>query len=238
MIKDSTKAQIKYYDDLWTKRLRMNYLQLRRSIKIFQYVSRIMHGNKRIKVLDLGCGDGRFTAFLGEFVTTDAIELSEEAVKIAQQKHPYVNFFQGSALEYPFDKGAYDVVISQEVVEHIEDQAAYLKVCYEVLKPGGYLIMTTPNKKVFDHMAGGNWSQQPVEKILTPKQFRQLVSHNFRILAYDSIILDFGTLGYFKFINHRWVIGGFNVLGLKWLRTFVWSKLGFGMHQCILAKKL
>ena len=75
------KEHIVYYDVLWSKRLKMNYLQLRRSIKIFQYVSKIMYSNKKIKVLDLGCGDGRFTSFLGEFVDTDAIELSEEAIK-------------------------------------------------------------------------------------------------------------------------------------------------------------
>ncbi len=238
MTKESTKEQIKYYDDLWSKRLRMNYLQLRRSIKICQYISRIMHGNKRIKVLDLGCGDGRFTAFLGEFVTTDAIELSEEAVLIAKQKHPHVNFFQGSALDYNFDKGAYDVVISQEVIEHIEDQEAYLKVCYEVLKPGGYVIMTTPNKKVFDHMKGGNWSHQPVEKIMDPKQFKRSIAAYFKIQRYDSIIMNFGQLGYFKWINHRLVIGGCNTLGLRDIREFVLSKYGFGMHQCVLAKKV
>ena len=151
--------------------------------------------------------------------------------------HPHVNFFQGSALDYPFQKGAYDVVISQEVVEHIEDQEAYITVCHEVLKPGGYLIMTTPNKKVFDHMEGGNWSDQPVEQILSPKAFKRLVSNYFKILTYDSIILDFGNLGYFKWINPRLVIGGFNALGLKGLRAFIYSKCGFGMHQCILAKK-
>ncbi|GAA3571772.1 class I SAM-dependent methyltransferase [Snuella lapsa] len=237
MSKKSSREQIAYYDALWSKRLRMNYLQMRRSIKILQYLSRIMHGNKQVRVLDLGCGDGRFTAFVGEFVTTDAIELSEEAVKIAQQQHPHVRFFQGSALEYPFEKGYYDVVISQEVIEHIEDQDAYLRVCYEVLKPGGYLIMTTPNKKVFDHMEGGNWSDQPIEKIMSPKQFKRLVSSYFRLLKYDSIILDFGKKGYFKWINHRWVIGGCNKLGLWSVREFLMSKFGFGMHQCILGRK-
>ena len=69
----------------------------------------------------------------------------------------------------------YDVVISQEVIEHIEDQEKYLENCFRVLKKGGYLIMTTPNKKVFDHMKDGNWSKQPIEKILTPKSFKNLI---------------------------------------------------------------
>ena len=41
------RDQVKFYDELWSKRLKMNYLQLRRSIKIFQYVSDIMYYNKK-----------------------------------------------------------------------------------------------------------------------------------------------------------------------------------------------
>lgn len=231
-------SQVKYYDNLWSKRLKMNYLQLRRSLKILQYISGIMSHNKKIKVLDLGCGDGRFTSFLGEFVDTDAIELSEEAIKTAKEKHPHVNFFHGSALEFNFNPEKYDVVISQEVIEHIEDQNKYMEVCYKVLKKKGYLIMTTPNKKVFDHMEGGNWSQQPIEKIMNPKEFKKLVATHFKIMKYESIIMDFGNLGYFKWLNHRLIVGGCNILGLRKVREFILSKLGFGLHQCILAEKI
>ncbi len=230
--------QIKYYDDLWSKRLKMNYLQLRRSNKIFEYISLIMLRNKNLKVLDLGCGDGRFTSFLGEFSDTDALELSEEAISIAKKKHPHVNFFQGSALDFEFESEKYDVVISQEVIEHIEDQKKYIEVCWKVLKKNGYLIITTPNKKVFDHMKGGNWSKQPIEKIMTPSIFKNLISSTFKIIKYDSIIMDFGKKGYFKMLNHRIVIGGVNKLGLRKVREFLFSKFGFGLHQCILAKKV
>ena len=232
------RDQVKFYDELWSKRLKMNYLQLRRSIKIFQYVSDIMYYNKKIKVLDLGCGDGRFTSFLGEFIDIDAIELSEEAIIEAKKNHPHVNFFQGSALDFNFESEKYDVVISQEVIEHIEDQEKYMDVCYNALKKEGYLIITTPNKKVFNHMKGGNWSNQPVEKILLPKEFKSLVKKKLKIITYDSIIFDFGNMGYFKFINHNYVIGGARKLGVNKLRSFIYSKFGFGLHQCILARKI
>lgn len=234
---DNVLSQVKYYDNLWAQRLKLNYLQFRRAIKIFQYFSDIMHSNKQLKVLDLGCGDGRFTSFLGEFADTDAIELSEKAVETAKKNHPHVNFFQGSALDFEFEVEKYHVVISQEVIEHIEDQEGYMEVCSRVLKKGGYLIMTTPNKKVFDHMKGGNWSDQPIEKIMGPRVFKNLVSNKFKIVSYDSIIMNFGTLGYFKILNHRLVIGGCNTLGLKRFRRYLYSKLGFGLHQCVLAVK-
>ncbi|WP_417558701.1 class I SAM-dependent methyltransferase [Mesoflavibacter zeaxanthinifaciens] len=229
--------QSEFYDDLWSKRKQMNSLKLRRAIKILDYfvVPKKVFQNPRI--LDLGCGDGRFTAFLGEFGDTDALELSAEAVRIANSKHPHVNYFQGDATGYPFESNTYHVVLSQEVIEHIEDQEAYLNVCYHVLKKGGYLIITTPNKKVFDHMKGGNWSHQPIENILSPAQFKNLVKTKFEIISYDSIIFNFGRLGYFKIVNSRLMIGTANRLGLKQVREHVLSKWGFGIHQCILAIK-
>lgn len=229
--------QVKYYDKLWSQRLQLNSLQLRRAVKVLEYFIDIKRHLKKPRVIELGCGDGRFTSFMGEFADTDAIELSEEAVKMAQKNHLHVNFFQGSVLDYKFEIEKYDVVISQEVIEHIEDQKKYMQVCADVLKKDGYLIMTTPNKRVFDHMIGGNWSHQPVEKIMSPKDFKVLLSENFKVLTYDSIIMDFGTLGYFKILNHRFFIGFVNKIGLKKLREFILSKLGFGLHQCILAKK-
>lgn len=229
--------QVSYYNTLWAERLQLNSLQLRRAVKVLEYFVDIKRVLNSPRVLDLGCGDGRFTGFLGEFADTDGIELSEDAVKYAQKQHPHVHFFQGSALDYDFDEAMYDVVISQEVIEHIEDQEKYLEICFKVLKKGGYLIITTPNKKVFDHMKGGNWSNQPIEKVLNPKDFKTLISRFFLIKKYDSIIMDFGNLGYFKIINNRLVIGGCKVLGLKPLRAFMLSKCGFGLHQCVLAQK-
>ena len=192
---------------------------------------------KNPRTLDLGCGDGRFTGFLGEFADTDGIELSEEAVKTANSKHPHVSYFQGDATGYDFEPNSYDVVISQEVIEHIENQDDYINVCHKVLKDGGYLIMTTPNKKVFDHMKGGNWSHQPIEKIMTPTQFKKLIKKQFDIISYDSIIFNFGKLGYFKIINNRLLIGAANRFKFKVLREYFLSKFGFGIHQCVLARK-
>ncbi len=232
------KNQIEYYDNLWSQRLPLNSLQLRRAVKVLSYFINIKRILKNPRVLDLGCGDGRFTGFIGEYCEVDGIELSEAAIKEAKKQYPHVNFFQGNALTYPFKDNFYDLVISQEVIEHIEDQKLYLNVCHNVLKRGGYLIMTTPNKTVFDHMKGGNWSHQPVEKLLNPKSFKLLIASKFRIESYDTVIMNFGNLGYFKFINHRYIRGGFKYLGLNWLRDFVLSKLGFGLHQCVLAKKL
>ncbi len=46
---------------------------------------------------------------------------------------------------FPFGDRTFDYVLSREGIEHFEDQAGFLKECARVLKPGGSLIVTTPN---------------------------------------------------------------------------------------------
>lgn len=231
------KDQIKFYDERWTKKSFLNSLKLRRATKILEYFTIVKRKLKLPLTIDLGCGDGRFISFLGEFTPAEGIELSEEAVRVAKEKYPNTIFHQGNVLEFPFKKEHYDLVVSQEVIEHIEDQARYLEVAAAILKKGGYLILTTPNKKVFDHMEGGNWSRQPIEKVVSPADLKKLVAAQFDIITYESIIFNFGNLGYFKWVNHRLFVGGFKKLGLEKLRNGILSKLGFGLHQCLLAQK-
>jgi len=227
-----------YYNELWRKQDKLNSLKLRRAIKILDYFVRVKKEIQVPRSLDLGCGEGRLTSFMGEFSDADGIELSKTAVEIASSHYAHVNYFEGNILEYNFKENYYDVVISQEVIEHIVDQELYLKICNRVLRKGGYLILTTPNKRVLDHMKDGSeWSNQPIENVLTPHQLKRIVSHEFNILDYDSIILNFGKLGRFSFINSRYCIGLFNKLGLKKTRERLLGKFGYGLHQTLLARK-
>lgn len=231
------EEQVKFYDKYWADKKPLNSLKLRRAVKILEYLAVVKRKVKNPLIIDLGCGDGRFTSFVGMFGKTEGLELSEKAVEEASKLYPHVKFMYGSALDHPLPENTYDVVISQEVLEHLEDQEAYLKVCHKILKVNGYLILTTPNKRVFDHLEGGNWSRQPIENILSPTELKKIVSRFFKINDYESIIINFGNLGYFKFLNHRLVIGATRRIGLEKLREYIYGKLGFGIHQCILAQK-
>src|SRR5690606_10800480 len=117
------KQQV-FYDQLWSHNEKLNSLNLRRAVKILSYFVDLKKQFKNPKVIDLGCGEGRFAAFLGEFGYVDALELSTRAVESAKKLYYQANYIQGNALTYDFKGNSYDVVISQEVIEHIEDQIA------------------------------------------------------------------------------------------------------------------
>lgn len=227
-----------FYNDYWKHDKKLNSLVLRRAVSILSYFTLIKRQIPNPKIIDLGCGEGRLTAFLGEFGEAEGLELSSKAVNLANKLYPHVDFQQADILNFTINKNYYDVVISQEVIEHIEDQSAYLEKCCSALKQGGYLILTTPNKKVLDAIEESQaWSNQPIEKVLTPKALKILVEYNFEVIEFNSIIFNFGDKGYFKVINHRYIIGIFNILGLKLFREYILGRVGLGLHLCVFAQK-
>jgi ubiquinone/menaquinone biosynthesis C-methylase UbiE len=99
------------------------------------------------RVLDLGCGQGDLTAVLaaagGDVL---GVEVAQAAVDRARRRHPELQFTLApidGAL--PLDDTSFDIVWASEVIEHVADTATWLSEVRRVLKPGGRLLVTTPN---------------------------------------------------------------------------------------------
>ena len=105
-----------------------------------------------LHVLDAACGEGYGSALLAErAASVVGVDISEEAVTHAQERYTANNLsFQaadGTAL--PFDDDAFDCVVSFETLEHLHDQKGLLTEFRRVLKPGGFLLISTPDKAVY-----------------------------------------------------------------------------------------
>lgn len=92
-------------------------------------------------VLDLPCGSGAFTKRLAEAVyTVTAADLVS---------HPAVpeTLFQAANMNepLPFPDATFDAIVSIEGIEHIERPFDFIRECRRLLRPGGWLILTTPN---------------------------------------------------------------------------------------------
>jgi len=99
------------------------------------------------RVLDLGCGEGAFTAALRDHGAHPVgVDVVDEPLRRARARHPGLAF-QATPLEGPlvFDDGAFDVVWAGEVVEHVVDVAGWLSEVRRVLPSGGRLLLTTPD---------------------------------------------------------------------------------------------
>lgn len=232
------EEQKKYYDAYWLKREKQNFNKYRRMLFILTCLKKILQNNRDLKVADLGCGDGWLAGILGHFVDMTGYELSPLAIETAQKSYPYVLFKQANVLEYDFFSNQYDVVISQEVIEHVWEQDKYLNQIFFMLKEGGYLILTTPNNYLFQNITGGNWSNQPIENVKTYLEIKKLIRARFKIIYSKTIICNYGDRGVYKIINNKYVVGLFNVLGLKNLRETLIEKSGLAAHTVILAQKI
>ena len=131
-----------YYEELWERLPRdltpPDY-EMRRGFLI-----REAKGGER--ALDLGCGEGDFTAVLADLgATATGVEIASAAIDRARAKHRDLDFrlapIDGPL---PFDDGSFDVVWASEVIEHVADTEGWLSEVRRVLRPRGRLLVTTP----------------------------------------------------------------------------------------------
>jgi len=99
---------------------------------------------RRGRVLDVGCSKGYFLDVArAEGWDAVGVELNAHAVDAARARGLDVR--QGGLADQPFDEGSFDVVTLFDLLEHTADPRATLEACRRVLRPGGLLVVTTPN---------------------------------------------------------------------------------------------
>jgi len=106
---------------------------------------------ENVKVLDAGCGSGYGTAEFGGARSVTAVDVSADAVRHAKEnfRRPGVTFLQASCESLPFADEAFELVTAFEVIEHLPNWQKLLTEAKRVLKPGGILLVSTPNKSYY-----------------------------------------------------------------------------------------
>ncbi len=112
---------------------------------ILKLVGRLPHA---ARILDVGCGNGALCRELSsQGFEVVGVDPSPSGVAVARQALPEVRFevmqVQEDLLER-LQSDPFDAVISTEVIEHVYDPRTFVKGCWNALKPGGSLIVSTP----------------------------------------------------------------------------------------------
>ncbi|MFO7300867.1 MAG: class I SAM-dependent methyltransferase [Acidobacteriota bacterium] len=101
------------------------------------------------RVLDAGCGGGGMPLSLAEHaamvVGIDPIDrFSEAGVVLGRERGLHnLHFAQADGMALPFADGAFDLVLSHAVIEHVADAPLYLRECRRVMRPGGRMYLST-----------------------------------------------------------------------------------------------
>ncbi|HEX8563958.1 MAG TPA: class I SAM-dependent methyltransferase [Flavobacterium sp.] len=114
---------------------------------ICNYINSLIAGGhlpkQRLKILNVGCGPGRSSQYLGQFGEVTSIEYDKFCCEFASEKTG-LQILHGSITELPFEDAKFDLVCAFDVVEHVEDDALAIAEVKRVAKPLGVVLITVP----------------------------------------------------------------------------------------------
>lgn len=170
----------------------------------YEFASRFV---KNLRVLDVACGAGYGAPVLCAAGARSylGLDISDEALRIAERRYrtsENIKFSRADACSLPeLARGSFDMVVSFETIEHLRDPERFLARIKDVLAPSGILIISTPNRSVYDPTGGrGRRPTNPFHiQEWTAREFVLLLRRSFSV---DSV-LGQGLCPQWKVVGRR-----------------------------------
>jgi 2-polyprenyl-3-methyl-5-hydroxy-6-metoxy-1,4-benzoquinol methylase len=175
------------------------------------------------RLLDVGCGSGEWLLFMrGLGWEVAGIDFDQRAVSIAVQNGLKVRC--GALEEGNFPTASFDAVVLNHVIEHVPDPVATLLECSRILRPGGKVVLFTPNSSSLGHkLFKTEWrglepprhlhifSMQSLSLILKQTRFRTVSVRPqlARSIIHESVLLSWGQIGFDSVTGRNWRAAAF-----------------------------
>lgn len=154
---------------------------------------------KGSKVLDLGSSSGRVFPLLESIGIADTH--GSDIADYLTHGRPNGSFktFDFSTDVFPYEDATFDGLTSIEVIEHLENPYHFLRESARILKPGGILILSTPNPDhIFNKLS-----------FFLRGRFYRFLDGNDHIMLFSDPILRKGALKYFELLTKEYLFGEF-----------------------------
>ncbi|MEK9153187.1 MAG: methyltransferase domain-containing protein [Patescibacteria group bacterium] len=115
---------------------------------IMDYLKSFSERVENKDILDMGCGTGNYTFLFAKKNRVVGTDIQD----VVNEKYRNFEFKIADATNLPFSDEIFDLAISFDVIEHIENDKKMLNEAYRVLKKGGELFLETPNRDRFSHI--------------------------------------------------------------------------------------
>jgi 2-polyprenyl-3-methyl-5-hydroxy-6-metoxy-1,4-benzoquinol methylase len=183
-----------YYNDVWTRRSTdLDYTQVFRARFIVEAIAELVPKDRRLSILDIGCGRGWMSPFLSPLGKVVGVDFSPNGIEFARKNYAEYGTFYLAEPDHPrlgLPDTNFDVIVCSEVIEHVPDQASFLQQMVSMLNVAGWLVMTTPNGNVWEefraHKVYGK-QLQPLENWVTPDELRNLLAEaGFEVVRHEG----------------------------------------------------
>lgn len=158
----------------------------------YAWCTRLVEG---ADVLDMASGEGYGSAMLARSArSVIGVDVSQEAIDHATGAYKdakNLKFLCGDAADIPLPDSSVDVVVSFETIEHLVRQEEMIRGIRRVLRPDGFLIISSPNKKVYSDQSGHH--NEFHVKELYFEELDQLLARHFDKITYFGHRLAVGS---------------------------------------------
>ena len=193
-------GDVQIWDD-WNLKYRLGRLDdpsKRRLIEIGTAMSDLKIRDARI--LEVGCGTGWLSAKLSEFGKVTAIDIRQKIIEIAQANYPHIDFRSGDVETLDLPVNSFDVIVTSEVLSHVADQPVFVRRLAQLLKPGGFLLITTQNKYVFERRSDVAPPDGWIRQWVTMQTLKDLLRQDFTIRR-ATTLEPAGHAGFLSVVN-------------------------------------
>jgi SAM-dependent methyltransferase len=167
---------------------------------------------RNLRVLDIATGIG-YGAF---YLATDGgaghvigADISDSALASARAHYqrPNTEFVRVEGTTLPFPDASFDTVISLETLEHVADPGLFLSELRRVVKPGGTIVLSSPNKRFLSQGRRKPWNPHHVQEFY-PHEFLLQVESHFGPPVFwggqEFLPLDSRTIRHYNWIEFRY----------------------------------
>ena len=182
----------------------LDYFRLLRVRRTNRYIS------PPAKILDIGCGNGRFLGYLIERGFYGyGIELPGKAAERAAQI-PDLHLKVGTLEEEDFGTDFFDGICMWHVFEHLTDPKETLRIIQKILKPGGYLMISLPNiNSLQSKLFRGSWFHLDPPKHLffleAPVLISEMETFGFNLIRLNYFSFEHNPFGFQQSILNRFM---------------------------------